>query len=751
MTNQVTESHYKQRIFAVDIGTRSVIGLVGYFEDGKLVVEHGEVLYHKDRVMIDGQIHEIDGVAESIKLIKEKLEQACGQTFTEVAIAAAGRSLVTARYKQEQDIDELIPIKKNVIDQLESECLQNVYAKMLEESSEMRDYFCIGHTVINYYLNDKMMLSLQGHKGNKIGVDLVATFLPRTVVDSLYTAVSHIGLDVSYLTLEPIAAIEVAVPSNIRLLNIALVDIGAGTSDIAITKDGTVIAYAMTSTAGDEITEALAKLYLLDFDSAEILKCNLSEHPTQKFKDIFGMEQEKSTEEILDQLMDVIDLIAKNIADNVIEKNGKSPSAVFLTGGGSKIPRLNQVLAKYFDLPIERVSTRDMTYIPNLDVKNFSLSGPEVITPIGILAKAISHYGKDFIEVYVNGANVKLFNTKKLMVVDAMTLVGINPNSLISKAGKTITVHINGQIKKLFGEIGEHGVVYVNEKPASISTLIKEHDQIEIVPAKNGADPDIQLRKLVPMGSSFVLNGVSECTITNLRVNGLSVPDNVKLNDQDAIEFDQIITIGDLRRRSSISNSFKVIANGIVVKDTYTIKENDVIETSEGDYQHDKVDVLIENVMDANESNSCKSLNANEDFIQSNKQLSFEEVIIESEVVEVRNNFFKDDEEEKSILSKESTVITDEDSSQINEKKNSSKIKKESSFISILYNGSPIKLPGENPLVFVNLFDYIDFDRSRPQGNLHMTQNGQPVSYFSPVQDGDVIEIKWVESVEMIK
>lgn len=726
----MTESHYKQRIFAVDIGTRSVIGLVGYYEDGKLVVEHGDVQYHKDRVMIDGQIHEIDGVADSIKVIKANLEQACGQTFTEVAIAAAGRSLVTARHKLEHEIDDLKPIKKNLIDKLETECLQSIYAKMIEESQEMKDYFCIGHTVVNYYLNGKPMLSLQGHKGSRIGVDLVATFLPRTVVDSLYIAVSRIGLDVSYLTLEPIAAIEVAVPSNIRLLNIALVDIGAGTSDIAITKDGTVVAYAMTSTAGDEITEALAKTYLMDFNSAELLKCNLSEQPVQKFKDIFGIEHEKSSEEILDQLTDVIDVIAKNIVDNVIEKNGNSPSAVFLTGGGSKIPRLNQIIAKYFDLPIERVSTRDMANIPNLLVKNFSLTGPEVITPIGILAKAILHFGKDFVEVYVNGANVKLFNTKTLMVVDALMLVGFNPHDLISKTYKPFVVHVNGHLKKLFGEAGEHGVIYVNDKPASISTPIKAQDQIVIVPAKQGREPDMTISQVVPVHVNFMLNGVQENTITNIRVNGESAEGNVSLNDQDTIEFDQIVTAEDLRKRFAIQASFNVIANGVIVDKSYIIADQDFIEISARCEDQPNVEVMTESAMIVDENNIIADSDFNGVAAGSVEQLNIFEVMTVSTLEETLHDEVQA-VKEQMLTTEVSSLITTE----------------ERTDIEIIYNGTTLKLPGEQPLIFVNIFDYIDFDRTRPQGNLHMTHNGNPAAYFDPIQDGDVVEIMWVESV----
>ena len=85
---------------------------------------------------------------------------------------------------------------------------------------------------------------------------MLATFLPQEVVESLYTVVQGADMEVYSLTLEPIAAINVAIPEQYRLLNIALVDVGAGTSDIAITKNGSIVAYGMIPMAGDELTEA---------------------------------------------------------------------------------------------------------------------------------------------------------------------------------------------------------------------------------------------------------------------------------------------------------------------------------------------------------------------------------------------------------------------------------------------------------------------------------------------------------------
>ena len=74
-----------------------------------------------------------------------------------------------------------------------------------------------------------MMQQLQfsRHKANKIGEDIIVTFLPEDVVDGLYSAVGQAKMTVANMTLEPIAAINVAIPENFRMLNIALVDVGA--------------------------------------------------------------------------------------------------------------------------------------------------------------------------------------------------------------------------------------------------------------------------------------------------------------------------------------------------------------------------------------------------------------------------------------------------------------------------------------------------------------------------------------------
>jgi cell division ATPase FtsA len=73
------------------------------------------------------------------------------------------------------------------------------------------------------------------------------------------------------------------------MLNLAMVDIGAGTSDIAISRNGSISAYAMVSMAGDEVTDEIAQHFLLDFQSAEGVKRKLfSEASSTVCRDVMG-------------------------------------------------------------------------------------------------------------------------------------------------------------------------------------------------------------------------------------------------------------------------------------------------------------------------------------------------------------------------------------------------------------------------------------------------------------------------------
>ncbi|MGP1434714.1 MAG: cell division protein FtsA, partial [Catonella sp.] len=322
-------------VFGLDIGTRSLVGTVGAKED-----EHHFKVFaidqveHDTRAMLDGQIHDIPKVSASIRKMKKRLEAKLGRELTEVSIAAAGRVLKTVNVSPFIEFTEETVIHDDEIHTLEMLGVEEAYKTIRAAEDNGNDFYCVGYSVMHYYINGQQMINLEEHKGTRIDAELIATFLPQDVVDDLYAAVENAGLNVANLTLEPIAAIDVAIPEKFRLLNIALVDVGAGTSDICITNDGCVIAYGMIPHAGDEITEIIARLCLVDFNTAEQIKRELTENDKVEFKDIMDITQTMKAEDILKTIAPTLNSITEEIAEKIKELNGgKSVSAVFVVGG----------------------------------------------------------------------------------------------------------------------------------------------------------------------------------------------------------------------------------------------------------------------------------------------------------------------------------------------------------------------------------------------------------------------------------
>ena len=83
----------EQLVFGLDIGTRSIVGTIGYRDTKGFTVVAQTSKEHETRAMMDGQIHDINMVASTISEIRDRLEYMTGRTYKDVCIAAAGRVL----------------------------------------------------------------------------------------------------------------------------------------------------------------------------------------------------------------------------------------------------------------------------------------------------------------------------------------------------------------------------------------------------------------------------------------------------------------------------------------------------------------------------------------------------------------------------------------------------------------------------------------------------------------------------------
>lgn len=529
----------KNLLFALDIGTRSVVGLVGEKVDNNIQIIASHRQEHRTRAMMDGQIHDVPEVANIIAEVKNALEASCGP-LSKVSIAAAGRALCTIQSKAEIEISERGVLTSSDEHALELAAIQAAQHKLSNSNTftDPSSYYCVGYSVVNFTLDNTPFKTLVGQRGKKTSIELIATFLPRQVIDSLQSAVTSVDLEIATLTLEPIAAINALIPQTMRHLNLALVDIGAGTSDVAITKDGTIIAYGMVPCAGDEITEAISQQYLLDFNVAEKVKRQLADNQFSKinFVDVLGLSQEISASEILKSIEHHVADLAQAIAAQILTLNNAPPQAVLLVGGGSLTPMLSAALAQSLDMPAPRVAVRHPDTIEGISSIPVDLCTPDAVTPLGILKLSASRT-LNFMNVTLNEQPLHLFNLGQLTVADALLAAGVDIRSLHGRPGLGITININDQTNFFPGTHGTPSLIELNGHKASLSEQLQENDVIKVTKGTSGTMPSLCLSDILDILPSYTLsiNEGSYDISPIITINGTPAQPDAALGDRDQV------------------------------------------------------------------------------------------------------------------------------------------------------------------------------------------------------------------------
>ncbi|MDD5746307.1 MAG: cell division protein FtsA [Candidatus Omnitrophica bacterium] len=541
-------------VFALDIGTRKVVGLVARRCEANLRILDVELVEHSTRTMLDGQIHNINEVAKIVAQIKQSLEQRMGISLRQVGVAVAGRALKTERVRIERNISPDEEIGEEDVRNLELEAISSIIYDA-DHGFGHGDYYCVGYSVINYELDGAVIGSLPGHFGRLMSVEVIATFLPRVVLDSMLSVLRRAGLEIVSLTLEPIAAINVIIPQDIRCLNLALLDIGAGTSDIAMTKDGTIFAFGMVPEAGDEITEILCEKFILDFTTAERVKRAVTQCARVQFRDILGREHDIPSREIIEAIRPRVRKLAESVTAEIRELNKKTPHAVILVGGGSLTPLFETELAAAFPLDASNIGIRLPRMISGIeDATGGKINGPEMVTPLGICIMTARASGLQFIELSINGRQVQVLDMQQsLNVLSALIAAGVDKLRLYGRIGRAICCEVNDQLKVIKGEIGKPACVTINGEKADLTAKVVNGDRITFEEAKNGEDASAVIRDVIQ-------EHVVHCTVNGTQIecapqvllNGFPAGLDTVLTDRVTIECSREVTAADALKNAGI-------------------------------------------------------------------------------------------------------------------------------------------------------------------------------------------------------
>lgn len=770
-----------QLVFGLDIGTRSIVGTVGYRVGETFHVVAQSIREHGTRSMLDGQIHDIYKVGGTISEVKAELEDRIGRPLKDVCIAAAGRVLRTVTLRVDQDLETDREVIGEDIYALDSMGVEKAYQEFLENNELDMKFYCVGYSVVRYYMNGYTIGNLEGHKAKTIGADIIATFLPEDVVDGLYKAVGVAGLEVVNLTLEPIAAIQVAIPEMYRMLNIALVDVGAGTSDISVTRDGSIIAYGMIPIAGDSLTEVLARHCLVDFRTAEQIKRDTGIKDVIEYKDIMGLTQTITKEEVEQVTGEVIDTMTSQVADKIKELNGdKSVSAVFVVGGGGKLPGYTQALAEKLDIQKERVAVRGEEVMQNIEfVDENARRDSLMVTPIGI---CLSFYeqSNNFIFVYFNEQRVKIYDNNKVAVVDAAMQAEFASEGLFPKRGKELNFTVNGKPRIARGDFGEAAIITVNGNEADIYTQVRANDQIKVIESTAGGAAQMEISQLPEFGAKMwvEVNGKKIDLPKFASVNGKLQSGYYSIQENDEIEILGYYTVRQIAEFMDVVIDWAMniyVNNKIADMDTKVYENFSVIWTME-ELQLSDVEIYepkepVVEKRNRTETSAAGTAGFTAAAVKA-VQTAAEEEADDGALEKVKEQ----DVEEENRKRQSQTVSAPESGKQrsgarivmgpgIKRAEAEARAKEEAAAkareeeakrkeamlskgapvtIQVMVNQEQIRLSGKKSYIFVDVFEYIDFDLSKPQGSgIVTTLNGRDAQYMEKIKSGDVIEIYW--------
>jgi cell division protein FtsA len=701
-------------VFGLDIGTRNVVGTVGYkTEDDEFVVIAQYMRQHETRSMLDGQIHDIGRVAKTIGIVKEELEKQIKEPLSGVCIAAAGRVLKTVTTHVEYEYPEESIVTDEDLHTLNLLGVEQAQDILKEKNDTRYRFYCVGYSVVKYYLNEELFISLEGHKADKIGEDIIVTFLPEDVVDGLYSAVGQAGLTVENMTLEPIAAINVAIPENYRMLNIALVDVGAGTSDISITREGSIIAYGMIPYAGDELTEVIVQHYLVDFKTAEAIKLSSTTEKEITYTDIMSISHTIPATEVWELVAPVVEKITTEVAGKIQEMNGdKTVSACFVVGGGGKVHGFTELLAEKLDLPQERVALRGEEVLQEVTFTQQEIKkDPLLVTPIGI---CLNYYDQknNFIMIRFNGERLKLYDNNRLTIVDAALTAGFPKEHLFPKRGVPISFTVNGVSRIVRGEAGEAAVVTMNGQLANINTPLEPNCEITIEESTAGTDAVYLVSQLEEFNNatvSFIVNGKLITCPKFVEVNGSLEPGSYAIKEGDVIETRSFYTVGQVAEFMdlTIDPNYEIMVNNRSADFDTLVYENFSIEwTVENDYLGST----------GRESDSEGEPTAAAEAAETMANAGAETAAAA----------------EETTATAEAPAATEAPAA---------------AAIMVQVNGEPVTLSGKETYIFVDVFEKYDFDLNAGGGRAIVTLlNGRDAQYAEELHNGDKIELYWKEN-----
>ena len=375
----------------LDIGTTKIVAMIGRKNEfGKI-----EVLGTGKAVSIGVHRGVVSNITQTIQSIQQAVEDAENESnieIKEVVVGIAGqhiRSLHHSDYITRPNAEEVIDV--NDIDRLKNQVLKLVMLPGEEIIHVLpQDYKVDSQTEIEEPV---------GMFGGRLEANFHVVVGQVASIRNIGRCIKSAGLGMSDITLEPLASADAVLSQEEKEAGVAMIDIGGGTTDLAIFKDGIIRHTAVIPFGGNVITEDIKEGCSIIGKQAELLKTKFGsawpgENKDNEIVSIPGLRGREPKEITLKNLSKIIHSRAVEIINEVFseiknygyeEPKKKLIAGIVLTGGGAQLQHIKQ-LVEYITGMDTRIGYPNEHLASDSDT---DLSSPMYATSVGLLMKGL--------------------------------------------------------------------------------------------------------------------------------------------------------------------------------------------------------------------------------------------------------------------------------------------------------------------------------------------------------------------------
>ena len=377
---------------ALDVGTEFAKALVFEIEGGKGVVRgvgrKRQGLAH----MQSGTVADISAVVDNCAVALQEAEEMAGFRPEQVVIGIAGelvKGFTTVHDQQRVKADAPITEAElgKLIEGVQRQAMREAERSVTWETGlQSVDVRLVHAAVVGAWIDGYAVSNPIGFQGRNVRIAIFDAFAPLVHLGALQTVAAKLDLELIAVVAEPYAVARVLDSEQVRQGGALFVDVGGGTTDVALVRQGGIEGTRMFALGGRAFTKSIADRLELPFPRAEALKVDYA-------RGIAG-DREAAVREIVDDDVAVwaagVELVMEELAAGDL-----LPGRIYLCGGGSRLPEIRDALADpsfAAQLPFARppeVTILSPEQIETVRDETRLLEDQQDVTPMGLAYQAI--------------------------------------------------------------------------------------------------------------------------------------------------------------------------------------------------------------------------------------------------------------------------------------------------------------------------------------------------------------------------